>query len=154
MANEFDELIPNTQTPRQSTIGTSGNVWNQVHAGTVSCDALIVSGLSLATYDDSMVQAELFGIVPLSGPLPPPPSSYIVVHNLGTEFVDVQFYDVRKRAKVSVDEGDIKKKKYTRTTKNGSTQTRYAVVAEVDGSKLTKFVSEEYWKGLDVPEVT
>ena len=65
----------------------------------------------------------------------------------------IEFYDVRKRAKVSVDMKDIKKRTFTRETKNGSTQTRYAVVAEVDGSKLTKFVSEETYNSLDVPVV-
>jgi len=63
----------------------------------------------------------------------------------------IEFYDVRKREKVAVDEGNIKKKTYTRETKAGKTQTRYAFVAEVDGSKLTKFVSQTDWESLDRP---
>lgn len=67
---------------------------------------------------------------------------------------DIEFYDVKKRAKVSVPVSQVKKKRYTRTTKNGSEQTRYAVVAEVDGSKLTKFVSQDTFNSLDVDEVS
>ena len=63
----------------------------------------------------------------------------------------IEFYDVRKREKVAVDEGNIKKKTYTRETKSGKTQTRYAFVAELDGSKLTKFVSKVDWEALDRP---
>lgn len=63
----------------------------------------------------------------------------------------IEFYDVRKREKVSVDMSNIKKRTFTRETKNGSTQTRYAVVALVDGSKLTKFVSKDTFDELDVP---
>jgi len=66
---------------------------------------------------------------------------------------DVEFYDVKKRAKVSVPVSQIKKKMYKRTTKNGSEQIRYAVTAEVDSSRLTKFVSRDTWDSLDVPVV-
>lgn len=66
---------------------------------------------------------------------------------------DIEFYSVKKRAKVSVPLSQVKKRKFTRTTKNGSTQTRYAVVAEVDGSRLTKFVSESMFNELKVDEV-
>ena len=65
----------------------------------------------------------------------------------------VEFYDVRKRAKVSVTEGDIKKTSYERTTKAGKLSVRYALVAQVDGSKLTKFVSKDDWDALNVPVV-
>jgi hypothetical protein len=65
----------------------------------------------------------------------------------------IEFYDVRRREKVSVDEGNIKKKTYTRETKAGKIQTRYALVAELDGSKLTKFVSQADWEALDAPVI-
>ncbi len=65
----------------------------------------------------------------------------------------IEFYDVKKRAKVSVSASQVKKTKYERPTKDGGTQVRYAVKAEVDGSKLTKFVSKEVWDGLDAPVV-
>ena len=64
---------------------------------------------------------------------------------------DIEFYDVKKRAKVSVPASQVKKAKYERPTKAGGTQVRYAVKAEVDGSRLTKFVSKETWDGLNVP---
>lgn len=67
--------------------------------------------------------------------------------------MDIQFYDVKKRAKVSVSESQVKKTKYTRPTKAGGTQVRYALKAEVDGSRLTKFVSKDDWDRISAPEV-
>jgi len=97
MANEFDSIVPNTQTPKLSSIGTSGNKWDEMHSSVGCFDTVIVSGLSIQPYDDSMVQAGLFAVTVFGTGLPPPPPlSYIVVHNLGTEFVDVQFYDITK----------------------------------------------------------
>lgn len=66
----------------------------------------------------------------------------------------VQFYDVRKKAKVDVPEQFVQKKTYRRTTAAGKEQVRYGLIAEFEGSKLTKFVSEGDWKALDVPEVS
>ncbi|NTU73830.1 hypothetical protein HGB07_06750, partial [Candidatus Roizmanbacteria bacterium] len=60
--------------------------------------------------------------------------------------------DVKNRQKVSVEEKDIKKTKYERQTKDGKTQVRYALRAQVSGTKLTKFVSEADWKSLSAPE--
>lgn len=65
----------------------------------------------------------------------------------------IEFYDVKKRAKVSVPVSSVKKTKYERETKDGGTQVRYAVKAEVDGSKLTKFVGKDVWDSLDVAVV-
>lgn len=65
---------------------------------------------------------------------------------------NVEFYDVKKRAKVSVPVTQIKKKKYERTAKDGSTQVRFAVRAHVDGTNLTKFVSKAMYDELNVPE--
>lgn len=64
----------------------------------------------------------------------------------------VEFYDVKSRQKVSVDEGSIKKTKYERQTKAGKTSVRYALRAEHQGTKLTKFVSQADWDALSVPE--
>ncbi len=68
----------------------------------------------------------------------------------------MEFYDVRHREKVNVPESDVRKTSYTRTTKNGSTQTRYAVrakakVKEVEVS-LTKFISKAEFDRLNVVE--
>jgi hypothetical protein len=65
----------------------------------------------------------------------------------------IQFYDVRRREKVDVPEGHIRKKTYERETKAGKTQVRYAFVAEFEGSKLTKFVSKDAWDALDAPVI-
>lgn len=66
--------------------------------------------------------------------------------------MDIQFYDVKNRKKVSVPSSSVMKVKYERTTKNGKHQTRYAVKAEKDGVKLTKFVSKDFWDELDAKE--
>jgi hypothetical protein len=58
----------------------------------------------------------------------------------------IEFYNVKKRKKVTIDEGKIEKVKYDRTLKDGSTQTRYAFKAvDDDGTNLTKFCSKSDW---------
>ncbi len=64
----------------------------------------------------------------------------------------IEFYSVKHRKKIPVPETNVKKTTYTRTTKAGKTQIRYAVTAEYDGSKLTKFVSQADWEAFDLPE--
>lgn len=64
----------------------------------------------------------------------------------------IEFYDVKKREKVSIDEGSVRKTKYEREGKNGKTNVRYALRAENEGTKLTKFVSQSDWDALDAPE--
>jgi hypothetical protein len=66
--------------------------------------------------------------------------------------MEVEFYDVKLRRKVSVPESKIRKTKYERAAKDGHTVTRYALRGENEGTKLTKFVSEADWRGMDVPE--
>ena len=57
-----------------------------------------------------------------------------------------EFYSVKHKRKVSVDDSEIQRKTFERETSKG-TQTRYALQAEttVDGDKvkLTKFVSKD-----------
>ena len=64
----------------------------------------------------------------------------------------IEFYDVKARAKVQVPMSDVKRKKYERETKNGTTQVRYAVRANHNGTNLTKFVSKDTYESLSVPE--
>ncbi len=59
--------------------------------------------------------------------------------------MDIKFYDVKNRKFVTVPSSEVKKVKYETTTKKGKQQVRYAVKAEVDGVKLTKFVSKPDW---------
>ncbi|MBW4436178.1 MAG: hypothetical protein KME04_03540 [Pleurocapsa minor GSE-CHR-MK-17-07R] len=54
----------------------------------------------------------------------------------------VEFYDVKTRTKVQVDEKSVKKTTFT--TKTG--QTRYGLRGEHDGRTLTKFVSKADWE--------
>lgn len=57
----------------------------------------------------------------------------------------IEFYDVKNKKKVSVPTSQVKKVTYERKTKSGATQIRYAVKAEVNGAKLTRFVSKADW---------
>jgi hypothetical protein len=66
--------------------------------------------------------------------------------------VAIEFYDVKKREKVQIDESQVKKTKYEREGKDGKTNVRYALRAQNEGTNLTKFVSEADWKALDAPE--
>jgi hypothetical protein len=66
--------------------------------------------------------------------------------------MDIQFYDVKNRKKVSVSESDVKKTKYERKTSTG-TQVRYALRAVVGGVSLTKFISKDGWDKLNAPIV-
>lgn len=61
----------------------------------------------------------------------------------------VEFYDVKLRQKVQIDESSIQKTTFN--TKNG--QVRYGLRATTeDGRKLTKFISKPDWDKMDVPE--
>ncbi len=61
----------------------------------------------------------------------------------------VDFYDVKNRKKVSIDEKNITKTTFT--TQNG--QTRYGIRGKTDDDRtLTKFVSKGDWDGMNVPE--
>ena len=65
----------------------------------------------------------------------------------------IEFYNVKKRQKVKIEEGNVKKKKYERKLKDGSVQTRYAFRAvDDDGTNLTKFASKTDWDAVSAPE--
>ncbi len=60
----------------------------------------------------------------------------------------IEFYNVKKRKKVSIDEKKVEKVTYERETAKGS-QTRYAVKAkDDDGTNLTKFCSKADWDAI------
>jgi hypothetical protein len=63
----------------------------------------------------------------------------------------MEFFNVKTRQKVDVPDSQIKKMKMQRQTSKG-VQVRYAVTAEVGGTKLFKFVNEATYKALNVPE--
>jgi hypothetical protein len=63
--------------------------------------------------------------------------------------MSVEFYDVKHRKKVTIDDSKVTKIKITQ--KNG--QVRYAFRALTDdGRKLTKFCSKADWDAKKVPE--
>ncbi|MBC8171076.1 MAG: hypothetical protein H7X77_05375 [Anaerolineae bacterium] len=60
----------------------------------------------------------------------------------------IDFYDVKTRQKVSIDESKVKKTTFN--TKNG--QVRHGLRAKTDdGRNLTKFISKAEWDKLKVP---
>lgn len=61
----------------------------------------------------------------------------------------VEFYDVKLKKKVKVDDANVRKTTFT--TKNG--QVRYGLRAKTDdGRNLTKFVSKADWDSMKVPQ--
>ena len=66
--------------------------------------------------------------------------------------MSIEFYNVKKKAKVQISESNCWKVKYNTKLKSGKTQTRYAVKATDDGTNLTKFVSESDWKSYNMQE--
>lgn len=63
----------------------------------------------------------------------------------------MQFYNLKTRSHVEIPDSQIKKKKMTRPTKNGE-QTRYALLAEHEGTTLYKFVNEATYNGSSAKE--
>ena len=64
----------------------------------------------------------------------------------------IEFYNVKKKAKVSIDEGSVTKVKYEKKNKDGSVKVSYAFKAvDDDGTKLTKFASKATWDGVSAP---
>jgi hypothetical protein len=60
----------------------------------------------------------------------------------------IEFYNVKKRQKVMINESDIEKVEYERETSKGK-QIRYAFKAkDDDGTNLTKFCSKEAYDKL------
>jgi hypothetical protein len=69
-------------------------------------------------------------------------------HKKGVFAVAVEFYDVKTRQKVQID--DSKVKRVTFKTKKGGI--RYGLRAQTaDGRKLTKFVSKADWDSMRYP---
>ncbi len=61
----------------------------------------------------------------------------------------IEFYDVKLKKKVSVDDSKVTKVKFV--GENG--RTTYGVRGKTsDGRSLTKFVSKAVWDGMKVPE--
>ena len=61
----------------------------------------------------------------------------------------VEFYDVKVRAKVKIEDKNVTKTTFT--SKNN--QVRYAIRGKTaDGRSLTKFVSKSDWEKMSYPE--
>ena len=61
----------------------------------------------------------------------------------------IEFYNVRKKEKVTVSETEVEKVEYKSTSKKGKEVIRYGVKAvDDDGTKLTKFVSKDTYDSI------
>jgi len=58
---------------------------------------------------------------------------------------NIDFYCVKTRSPVTVPVSEVEPTTFERTLKDGRTQTRYALRAEVDGNKLVKFVRKDLY---------
>lgn len=64
----------------------------------------------------------------------------------------MKFFNLKTRTHVEVPDSQIEKKKMVRTTKSGE-QTRYALTAVYEGTRLYRFVSEADYKKVNAKEV-
>ena len=60
-----------------------------------------------------------------------------------------ELYNVKKKAKVQIDDSKCSKVIYSKKTKNGSIQEHYAIKAiDDDGTHLTKFITKAAYESL------
>ena len=61
-----------------------------------------------------------------------------------------ELYNVKKKAKVKIDDSKCSKVIYSRKTKSGAIQEKYAVKAiDDDGTHLTKFITKAAYDALN-----
>ena len=65
---------------------------------------------------------------------------------------NVDFYNMKLKRKISVPEKQLRKRVFSKPGAAGGTQRRYALVAEHEGTRMFKFISESTFKSLNVPE--
>ena len=64
----------------------------------------------------------------------------------------VEFYDVKNRNKVTLQDSQISKTSYSSTTKSGAVRVRYAFRGKLpDGRNVTKFCTKVDWDAKNVP---
>jgi len=62
----------------------------------------------------------------------------------------IEFYNVKKKTKVSIPKDQIESVKIEKLSKNGAMRVRYALKAvDDDGTKLTRFCSESDFNSLN-----
>jgi hypothetical protein len=64
----------------------------------------------------------------------------------------MQFYNLKTRSHVDVPDANVKKKKMIRKTRSGE-QTRYALMAEHEGTTLYKFINEATYTSSTAKDV-
>ena len=61
----------------------------------------------------------------------------------------IEFYNVKKKCKVQIDDEKVTKKAFEQTLKSGAKKIRYAFQSvDDDGTKLTKFCSKAQYDAL------
>ena len=66
--------------------------------------------------------------------------------------MSVEFYDVKNRKKVELQDSQISKTSYSSTTKGGAERVRYAFRGKLpDGRNVTKFCTIADWDAKNVP---
>ena len=65
----------------------------------------------------------------------------------------MEFYNLKTKSKVDVHESHVKKQRFTRETSGGKKQSRFALVAEVDGARLFRFVNQDTFDSTQAPEL-
>ena len=61
----------------------------------------------------------------------------------------IEFYNVKKKCKVQIDESKVTKKTFEQTLKSGAVKVRHAFQSvDDDGTKLTKFCSKALFDAL------
>jgi hypothetical protein len=66
---------------------------------------------------------------------------------------DMEFYNLKTKSKVNVRDNQVKKQRLTRDTSGGKKQTRYALIAEVDGMRMFRFVNQDTFNSVKAPEL-
>mgnify|MGYP001449703121 CR=1 FL=1 len=66
---------------------------------------------------------------------------------------EIEFYDVKEKARVKVQLDKCTKTTYERKLKSGKTQTRYAFKGQTsDGRNLTKFCNQKDWEAAKIQQ--
>ena len=74
-------------------------------------------------------------------------------HLIGVDrHMDIEFYDVARRRKISVPLEQVKKTVYIREVGNGKNRVHYLLTAQLNGTVLRKLVRRKDWLELDVPQ--
>ena len=67
--------------------------------------------------------------------------------------MEIQFYDIEQRRRITVPLTQVRKSVCRRTTRRGKVRIHYTLIARLNGTSLIKFVTRRDWMALDVPRL-